>query len=150
MTVRRHTGKGQWRWQATSACLLKTTLDYVQNGASDKGNEQGYQLTQAIDLKPSAGEWECEAGGGYFHTDGYDTRIYAYERGLLYTYSFPAYEGRGVHGYLWGRYDINSLLTVIVKYVYTGYFDRDRIGSGTQEIEGRNKQDLYVQLKVTF
>lgn len=150
VTVRRHTGKGQWRWQATSACLLKTTLDYVQNGASDKGNEQGYQLTQAICLKPAAGGWECETGGGYFHTDGYDTRIYAYERGLLYTYSFPAYEGRGVHGYLWGRYDINSLLTVIVKYVYTGYFDRDRIGSGTQEIEGRNKQDLYVQLKVTF
>ena len=27
---------------------------------------------------------------------------------------------------------------------------RDRIGAGTQEIEGRNKQDLYVQLKVTF
>ena len=39
---------------------------------------------------------------------------------------------------------------MIVKYVYTGYFDRDHIGSGTQEIAGSTKQDLQLQLRLRF
>lgn len=45
---------------------------------------------------------------------------------------------------------MNRLFTVICKYVYTDYFDRDHIGSGTQEIEGRHRQDLQLQVRVRF
>ena len=146
----RHTVKTQFRWQAMPEWMLKTTLDYVHKSFISEGNEQGFQLSQSVAWRPSAKPVQCEAGGSYFHTDSYDTRVYSYERGLLYTFSFPSSYGHGVHAYLWGSWSVNKLFTVIAKYVYTGYFDRDRIGSGTQEIEGRHKQDLQLQLRVRF
>lgn len=146
----RHTAKAQLRWQAVSGWLLKTTLDYVHTSFITNGKEQGYQLSQSVGWQPSAKRFRCEAGGSYFHTDSYDTRVYSYERGLLYAFSFPSNYGHGVHAYLWGSWDMNRLFTVICKYVYTGYFDRDHIGSGTQEIEGRHRQDLQLQVRVRF
>lgn len=146
----KHTAKAQYRWRPTARCLLKTTADYVLSSFPSTGNEQGYQLSQACALASDTDRWQMEAGAGYFHTDSYETRIYAYERGMLYTFSFPSFYGRGVHGYVWGRCHINRTLTVLVKYVHTRYFDRDHIGSGTQEIEGCRKQDLSVQLRVRF
>lgn len=146
----KHTAKAQFRWQTGTVCLLKTTLDYVQSSLSATGNEQGYQLGQACTLTSPSDRWTVETGASYFHTDSYETRIYASERGMLYAFSFPSYYGRGWHGYVWGRYHINKMLTLLVKYVHTRYFDRDHIGSGTQEIEGSRKQDLYLQLRLRF
>ncbi len=146
----RHTVKAQLNWQTASEWLLKTTLDYVQTSFITDGKEQGYQLSQSVVWRPSTKRFQCEFGGSYFHTDSYDTRVYSYERGMLYTFSFPSNYGRGVHAYLWGSWDVNSLFTVIAKYVYTDYFDRDSIGSGTQEIEGHRKQDLQLQVRVRF
>ena len=107
--------------------MLKTTLDYVHKSFISEGNEQGFQLSQSVAWRPSAKPVQCEAGGSYFHTDSYDTRVYSYERGLLYTFSFPSSYGHGVHAYLWGSWSVNKLFTVIVKYVYTGYFDRETV-----------------------
>lgn len=146
----KHTAKAQLRWQLVSICLLKTTADYVRASFPSYGNEQGYQLSQAVSLKPVSGRWQCESGVSYFHTDSYNTRVYSYERGLLYTFSFPSCYGHGIHAYAWGQWNVNKLLTMIVKYVYTGYFDRDHIGSGTQEIAGSTKQDLQLQLRLRF
>lgn len=146
----KHAAKFQLRWQPMSKYLLKTTFDYIYSSFPTTGNEQGYQLSQACTLTSSSKRWQCESGIGYFHTDSYDTRIYTYEHGMLYTFSFPSFYGKGLHGYLWGRYDINNTLTVLVKYVHTRYFDRDHISSGTQEIEGCRKQDLFLQFRMRF
>ena len=50
-------------------------------------------LTQTVNAR-----WPAlllNVGGGYFHTTGYDSRLYTYERGPLYSFSFPAYYGEG-------------------------------------------------------
>lgn len=145
-----HTAKAQLKWQILPYWMLKTTCDYVHTSFKTEDKKQGYQLGQSIGYASESKHFQCEAGGAYFHTDTYDTRVYSYERGLLYTFSFSSHYGKGVHAYLWTRYDINSMFTMLVKYVYTGYFDRAHIGSGTQEIEGKNKQDIYLQLRMRF
>lgn len=146
----KHTLKAQIKHQTLPWLGLKTTADYVMTSFITTGNEQGYQLSQSFIIKPESARWQCETGGSYFRTDSYDTRVYAYERGMMYSFYFPSYYGHGVHAYLWAEYDINKLLTCLVKYAYTGYFDRESIGTGTQEIEGSNKHDLYLQLRVRF
>lgn len=146
----RHTAKGQVRFPFFSCITGKTTLDYVHSSFPRAGQESGWQLGQSFAWRPTSGKWQCEGGGTWFHTDSYATRVYGYERGMLYSFAFPSYYGRGLHAYLWGRYDINKLLTCLLKYSWTGYFDREKIGTGLQEIEGRHKQDLYLQLRVRF
>ena len=81
--------------------------------------------------------------GGYFHTDDYASRIYTYERGLLYAFSFPAYFGEGLHYALFLRADMGQRWMLIAKLSVTDYFDRDHISSGLQQIDRSSKADLW-------
>lgn len=145
-----HSLKAQIRWKMRPQYMLKTTIDGVKTSFYTSGNEQGYQLSQSFVYTSNNSHLSLEIGEAYFHTDSYDTRVYSYERSLLYSFSYPSYYGRGMHTYLWGRYDINKMFTMLVKYVYIHYFDRNHIASGTQEIESNQKHDLYLQLRLRF
>lgn len=79
--------------------------------------------------------------GTYFHTDDYDSRIYASEKGLLYTFYTPSFYGRGFRYSAHVRYDLNKTFMFLVKFGQTVYQDRATIGSGNDLIEG-NKNGL--------
>ncbi len=85
---------------------------------------------------------------GYFDTDDYDSRVYAYERGLRYSFYSPAYYGNGVRAALFAVSDFSDKITVTAKVGVTKYFDRDKIGSGYQEIDGSSATDLELQLRL--
>ena len=82
----------------------------------------------------------------YFHTDNYDSRLYAYERNLRYAFSFPAYFGHGFHGSLYGSYTVNRHLSLTAKLTTTHYFDRSTIGTGLQQIDSSTQTDLDLQM----
>ena len=96
--------------------------------------------------------WHVRLAGtiGYFNTDGYSSRIYSYERGPLYSFSFPAFYGEGIRYALFARFDISSSLLVIAKCGTTDYFDRDHISSGLQQIDHSSQTDLELQVKWKF
>lgn len=85
---------------------------------------------------------------GYFDTDDYDSRVYAYERGMRYSFYSPAYYGNGVRAALFAVSDFSDNITVTAKVGVTKYFDRDKIGSGYQEIDGSSATDLELQLRL--
>lgn len=86
----------------------------------------------------------------YFHTDDYNSRVYTYERGMLYSFSFPAYYGKGVRYALWAKAQVNKHLSLTAKIGTTDYLDRDHISSGLQEIQQSAMTDLEMQLKWNF
>lgn len=90
------------------------------------------------------------AGGGYFRTDSYDSRVYLYERGPLYTYSMNQYYGEGIRYWVMVKADIGRHLTLTAKAGTTKYFDRDKIGTGTQQIDSSSQTDLDLQLRWKF
>jgi hypothetical protein len=73
-----------------------------------------------------------------------------YEKGMLYSFSFPSFYYRGMRWAAVMRYDMNEHFTVIGKYGSTRYFDRESIGSSQQEIEGNLKQDIQLQVRMKF
>lgn len=85
---------------------------------------------------------------GFFHTDDYNSRLYTYERGVLYNFSFPSFYGKGMRLALNTRVDFTNRLMLIGKLGITKYFDRKVIGSGLQRINGSSVSDLEVQLRV--
>lgn len=87
---------------------------------------------------------------GYFHTDDYDSRVYTYERGVLYTFSFPSFYGEGIRYALSARADIGKKLMLIAKVGTTDYFDRAVISSGLQQINRSSKTDVELQLRWKF
>ena len=87
---------------------------------------------------------------GYFHTDDYSARIYAYEPGLLYTLSYGMYYGKGLHGAINLRCAFGKRVLVIAKMTTTKYYDRDKISSGLSEIARSSMSDLQLQMKLTL
>ena len=88
--------------------------------------------------------------GTYFHTDDYDSRVYASERGLLYTFYTPSFSGRGFRWSAYLRYDFRNWLMLIAKFGQTVYQDRDEISSGNDLIRSNRKTDLQMQLRLKF
>ena len=85
--------------------------------------------------------------GAWFKTDNYDARVYFYEPNVLYAYTLSSYYGRGVRWAVNGQYTWKKRWTVQAKYGHTWYADRDRIGSGPEEIQGSQKSDLTIQVR---
>ena len=125
----------------------KSQLD-VASASSSSSNEsvsQGYMLTENIGY--DADKWQLFAGGKYFHTDSYDSRLYSYERAMPHTFSYPAYFGHGI------RYSLVAVWTPIpslqftAKAAVTNYFDRSTISSGQQQINASSACDIEIGLR---
>lgn len=133
-----------------SSLSFRTTVDYNHFHSSGKTAGKGYQLTQKAGWKLSRLPLTTELQGSYFHTDDYDSRIYIYEKGLLYSFYTPSFQGEGIRLAIHFRYDMNKHWTAIAKLGQTTYFDRDEIGSGNDLIRGNKKTDIQMQLRLKF
>ncbi len=134
---------------------FRTTIDYNrflrQGGAEHRSvDSEGYGCTQSCAYAPPACPFSLSLQGTYFHTDDYDSRVYVAEKGLLYTFYTPAFYGSGFRYSALLRCDLNKTLTLLAKYGETVYQDRQTIGSGNEQINGRRKADLQVQLRMKF
>lgn len=133
-------------WTAkTQADAAYTSL---AGNPTDKPDSFGWMVSQNIGYNGKA--ISLNANMGYFHTDDHNSRIYAYERGPLYTFSFPMYYGEGMRMALFARGTITRNLIVICKVGGTKYFNRDHISSSYQQINGSWQTDMDLQVKWRF
>ncbi len=105
-------------------------------------------LFQDIRFEPAKVPLKATARFAWFSTDGYNSRIYAYEDDLLYTFSVPAYFGKGVRGYLNLNYTLSDKVTFYFKVGHTVYNDRESVSSGYNEILGNRKTELKFQFRL--
>ncbi len=86
----------------------------------------------------------------YFETDDYNSRIYAYENDVLYSFSIPAFFDKGVRYYFNVNYDLNRKLSLWVRFAQIIYEEKTIIGSGLDEIESNRRTQLKLQLRYVF
>lgn len=132
---------------STERLQLKTQAD-IANTSSLKTRSFGWMLMQTGEY--SFPKVDLYANICYFHTHDYDSRIYAYERGTLYNFSFPMYYGKGMHGSINMRTSVIKNVLIIGKLATTKYFDREKISSSYQEIDGSMMTDAEIQIKWKF
>ncbi|MBR2206816.1 MAG: helix-hairpin-helix domain-containing protein [Prevotella sp.] len=89
-------------------------------------------------------------GFGYFHTGSYNSRVYLYELGPLYTYSSQMFYGEGIRYWLMARANVGKHLTLTAKIGISDYFDRTTIGSSYQQVDASSLSDLDLQLRWKF
>lgn len=127
-----------WSWQTQA----DVAYSHFQEGSF------GYMLTQQGNC--ALGRVSLQATVSYFHTDDYNSRVYTYERGMRYGFSFPMYYGEGIHYALWGRVSLHPRLSLTAKIMTTDYFDRHSISSSYQQIDRSSMTDLEMQFRWTF
>ena len=128
----------------------RTTLDYNHFHSQDRAADIGYQVTQMISSQLPWARLFADVQGSYFFTDDYDSRVYASEKGLLYTFYTPSFQGRGFRCSVRLRYELNKHWLFITKFGETVYLDRNEIGSGNDLIYRNKKADIQMQLRIKF
>lgn len=115
--------------------------------ALEERREWGWLVYQDLNLKPTDFPVDVTTRWALFDTDGFDTRIYAYESDLLYSFSIPPYQYNGSRFYVNVSYRPIKPLLLQVRYARTRYFDRDIVGSGPLAIDGPARSDMRLLLR---
>lgn len=133
---------GIWKFQ--------TTADYNVFSQQNLLSSHGWQCTQSVACALPWFPLSVSVQGTYFDTDDYDSRVYVYEKGLLYSFYSPSFSGNGFRCSAHLRLDVGKTLMVLAKLGHTVYRDRNEIGSGNDLIAGNRKTDLQVQVRLKF
>ena len=125
----------------------RSQLDFTSVSSTSESSSlsQGFMITENIGY--DIGKWQIFAGGKYFNTDGYDSRLYSYERAMPHTFSFPAYYGHGIRYSLVATWSPSPTLQFNAKAGITDYFDRSTISSGQQQINASSACDIEVGMR---
>ena len=125
----------------------RSQLDFTSVSSTSESSSlsQGFMITENIGY--DIGKWQIYAGGKYFHTDSYDSRLYSYERAMPHTFSYPAYFGHGIRYSLVAVWAPIHSLQITAKAAVTDYFDRSTISSGQQQINASSACDIEMGLR---
>lgn len=156
LRMRQKDGDGQaldtyWEHRGRLSAEYATEQGFGGRAQLDGDFVQGARGVMLSGSLSYAKRWlRLNAGAGCFHTDGYDSRIYLYERAPLYTYSVSQFHGEGIRYWLMVRANIGKRLLLTAKMGTTDYFDRSVIGSSYQQIDASSQTDLDLQLRWKF
>ena len=135
-------------WNISEKVTLRSRFEYA-GYAFNNLNENGFLAFQDILFKPSrkVNLWFRYA---WFKTDGYNSRIYAYENDLLYSYSIPEFHGTGHRIYLNLKWKPTSHIIAYVKGGVTLHNGATTWGSGNDLTNGNSRSEIKALLYLRF
>jgi hypothetical protein len=143
-----HRIRYQFDYKLSANISFRSTIDYNRIYPENAIASQGFHFVQAVSYSFPTFPLRFELQGSFFKTDDYASRVYASEKGLLYTFYTPSFYGEGARFAAFLRYDLNKHWMLIVKYGQTTYSDREEISSGDDLIKGNRKGDLQLQVRM--
>lgn len=137
-------------YKVSETLRFKTRAEWSLYQKGEQEEEPGFLLYQDLQFKKI--EWPVSFSLRYaiFDMASYDSRIYAYENDLLYTWSVPAYYNRGQRFYIMAKWRMFRKTDLWVRYSRWGYNNVENISSGLNEIAGPNRSELKMQLRIRF
>ena len=136
-------------YASKSGWEFRTTADMAHYTEKHFPADNGYMLSQNIGYR-GKGPVSGDCYLAFFDADTYDVRLYSYERNLLNSFYMPSFYGKGTRLALSAKFEATQSLTLSVKAGHTHYLNRDTIGSGTEQIDGNRRTDLYFYLRWKF
>ncbi len=148
-TQTRQTVRLQGEWDASRTVRLRARVEGSRYVAPDPAAPTQLGSLVYQDVRWQARRWlRADLRLTLFDTDGYDSRLYAFENDLTGVFSIPALSGRGVRGYVLLSADPLDDVRVQLKLASTWLRNATRIGSGANRVEGNRVSDLGLQVRV--
>ncbi len=146
--------KQNWRvnanYKISEAVILKNRVEMTWFDKKNVTGEKGTLLYFDIQFRPPMRPFSAGLRVQYFETEGYNSRIYAYENDVLYSFSVPVFYEKGCRYYLNFNYDIGKKLTFWGRVAQALYPSRTLIGTGLDEIKGNKRTQVEMQLLYIF
>jgi hypothetical protein len=128
---------------------LRNRFEIIQHQYGDN-RQKGYMLYCDLLYRSLSSPFAITFRYTLFNTDGFDSRIYAYEHDVLYAFSFPFYSDKGSRIYFLVRYRVHRQVDLYCRIAQTHYLNRNESGSGTDLIEGNQRTEVKAQLRFRF
>jgi len=138
----------KYKVSETVTLVNRVEWSHFKNGSLPA--ENGFFIAQDILFKKLGFPLSGNARIAIFRTSSYNTRIYAYENDVLYTFSIPAVYGNGIRYYLTLNADITRNIEVWFRVANTQVFDKKTFGSGLDEINRNHRTEIKAQVRFKF
>ncbi|HMU45767.1 MAG TPA: helix-hairpin-helix domain-containing protein [Chitinophagaceae bacterium] len=147
VTTPRQNWRTQVSYKLNTAITLRNRIELLWYDRKGDNSETGFlgfiDFIYRPLLKPFSGLIRLQ----YFETNGYNSRIYAYENDVLFSYSIPAFFDKGFRYYALLNYDLGKKISFWLRLAQTVYQNKQTVGSGLDEISGRKKTEIKLQLR---
>lgn len=143
-----------WRTQVSyrisRAVTLRNRTEIIWFDKNGLFPEQGFLVFFDFLYKPVLKSFSGNLRLQYFETDGYNSRLYAYENDVLYSYSIPVFYAKGHRYYININYDLGKKFSIWIRWAQTIFRDKTLIGSGLDEIPANHKSEIKIQALYKF
>jgi hypothetical protein len=126
--------------------MMQNRFEYAISKRGNEPREKGFMFFQDVSFHLPAIPVDVSLRYACFDTDSWNTRIYAYENDVLYSFSVPAYYMKGQRLYLNLRYSVTKQISLWLRASQTRYSNRETIGSGITEIDGNRQTEIKAQV----
>ncbi len=146
--------KQDWRMQFSykinTAFTFRSRVEAVWFDKKGDAKENGFLLYADVIYKPLSSPISGNVRVQYFETDGYNSRLYAYENDVYYSYSIPVFYDKGYRFYINANYDFNKKLAVQARVAQYLYPEKNIIGSGLDEIDSHHRTEVKLQVLYNY
>ncbi|RYG51481.1 MAG: helix-hairpin-helix domain-containing protein [Chitinophagaceae bacterium] len=143
-----------WRthisYKVDRSFTLRSRVEMTWFDKKGTAASEGFMIYTDVLYKPSMKPFSGNIRLMYFETDDYNSRLYAYENDVLYSFSIPVFYDKGFRYYLNLNYDISKKLAVWARWAQFVYSSRKTVGSGLDEITGNRKTEVKCQVIYKF
>lgn len=140
----------QLNFKISPSFSIRTRAEMLWYNYKAATREAGYLAFIDFLYKPMLSPVSAVARVQYFETSGYNSRVYAYENDVLYSYSVPGNAGRGYRYYFLLNGDVGRRASVWLRLAQTVFPGIHSIGTGADEIKGNHKTELKLQIRYLF
>ena len=144
--------KEQYRYhvsyRVTNFVSLRSRVELTHYQKNNK-SEYGYALLQDVNFDLQQLPLSFYFRYAVFDAP-YNARVYAYENDILYSFSVPAYSGKGSRIYAMVKYAVAGFIDLRLRYSHFFYPSAKTISSGLSEIDGNLKSEVKIQFVARF
>ncbi len=139
---------------------LRSRAEIIFYNKKQPDEEHGFLMFSDFLYKPAATHWSGNMRLEYFETNGYNSRLYAFENDVLYNFSIPAIFNKGYRYYVNLNVDVskfakrfiskNATAECWLRFAQSIYDKTQSIGSGLDKIDGNKKTEIKFQVVVSL
>lgn len=141
--------KQNWRthlaYRLSPDITLNTRVEALWFDKQSDAPETGFLGFVELGYNPTSKPYGGNIRLQYFESDSYDSRLYAFESDILYSYSIPPSFLKGYRYYINLNYDLSKKMTVWFRLAQSVYPGQTLVGSGNDVILKNHRSEIKLQ-----
>ena len=137
-------------FEISPSIKLRNRVELVTYNLENKGKENGYLIFQDVIYNSLKHPFSLALRYALFDTESYNSRIYAFENDVAYSFTIPSYYYRGNRAYITLKYKPNIKTELGIRYSKSTLDSQKENPTYTTNSNQNLSSDFKIQLKLTF